>query len=92
MFIIFVKVLRQWVFIENHCKTCYIKSMIEFNLYKILEQKKLNMLQAARLCKLSYPTIYNMATGRSKMVSLETISKLCIGLKIKASDLFRVVK
>lgn len=63
--------------------------ILEFNLDAILAKKKISMLQAAKNCKLSYPTIFNMVNNKTHRVSLLTIEKLCDGLNVKYSEIFR---
>lgn len=62
---------------------------LEFNLDEILKKKKMSMSDAMRVCDLSYPTIYNMVKNKSAQVPLKTIQKLCTGLNVKITDLFR---
>ena len=62
---------------------------IEFNLDVILKKKKIGLREAARICALSYPTIQKIAGNKSNQLSLRTIEKLCDGLNIKLSELFR---
>lgn len=61
----------------------------EFNLDAILSKKKMTMTDAMRVCNLSYPTIYALATNKSTQVTLKTLDKLRNGLNVKLSDLFR---
>lgn len=63
--------------------------ILEFNLDVILEKKNISMLQAAKDCNLSYPTIFNMVNNKTHRVSLLTIEKLCNGLNVKYSEIFR---
>lgn len=62
---------------------------IEFNLDVILKKKKIGLREAARICELSYPTIHKIAGNKSNQLSLRTIEKLCNGLGVKLTDLFR---
>ncbi|MBN8654414.1 MAG: helix-turn-helix transcriptional regulator [Anaerolineae bacterium] len=62
---------------------------IEFNLDVILKKKKIGLREAARICELSYPTIQKIAGNKSNQLSLRTIEKLCNGLGVKLTDLFR---
>lgn len=62
---------------------------IEFNLDVILKKKKIGLREAARLCELSYTTIYKINSNKNAQLSLRTIERLCNGLNIKWADLFR---
>lgn len=62
---------------------------IEFNLDAILAKKKMTMMDAVRICGLSYPTIFALVKNNSVQVSLKTLDKLRSGLNVKLSDLFR---
>lgn len=61
----------------------------EFNLDVILVKKKITMMDAVRMCDLSYPTIFALVKNKSVQVTLKTLDKLRIGLNVKLSDLFR---
>jgi len=69
-----------------------MEKILEFNLDVVLEKKKISMSDAMRVCDLSYPTIYNVAKNRNGQVTLKTLQKLCVGLDIKPSELFRIVE
>ncbi len=65
---------------------------IEFNLDLILKEKGMSMYEAAKKCKLSYSTFYNIATNKQKQLSLSTLEKISTGLNVKIQDLFRLKK
>lgn len=68
------------------------KAIMKFALDDVLREKNINMTQAANLCDLSYPTVWNIASNNQANISLLTIQKLCVGLDITPNDLFRWVK
>ncbi len=68
------------------------EKVMEFALDDVLREKQINKRQAAVMCGLSYPTVWNIASNNQTNISLLTIQKLCVGLDVAPNDLFRWVK
>jgi len=64
----------------------------EFNLDKILKERRMSIRKAAALCGVSYSTAYAIAKNMQTQISLATLSRLASGLKIPIADLFREKK
>ena len=66
-----------------------VELQIEFNLDRILEDKGINMRQAAELAGLSYIPVYKIVKNEQTHLALLTLQKLSDALDVPISEFFR---
>lgn len=65
---------------------------IEFRVDEIIKERDLNILQATKMCGLSYPTMLCIVHNQYSRVGLRTLAQLAEGLSVAVEDLFRIKK
>ncbi len=63
--------------------------MVRLKIREIAEHKGItNPFSLSQKTNINYANAYKLWHGRHQMIGLETINKLCIGLKVKPGQLF----
>ena len=65
--------------------------MLRNNLSRIMGEKKINMMELHRLTGIAHKNIFNLYHGKTKMIKLETIDKICDALEVSVGELFEHV-
>ena len=65
--------------------------MIKNKLSELMGKKRLNMAEVARIAGLSHVAVFKIYHDKNKVISLETINKLCWALECEIQDIFEYI-
>lgn len=66
--------------------------MIKNNLSTLLGAKRISRAELARMCELSYDTVFRVYSEKSKGIEFETLDKLCWALECTPNDIFPYIE
>lgn len=71
-----------------YSKKVTIEYMISNNLSTLMGSKRIRISDVARMCELSYDTVFKIYYDRTKGIDFKTLDKLCWALECTPNDIF----
>ena len=65
--------------------------MIKVKIKEVLDKQDKSLYWLAQDSELSYPTIHNLASGKTESINFKTLERICLSLNVDIADILEIV-